>query len=131
MNQIMQSGSGTIPPVHDAVVGNSYWSSFAAAVPQCASLASSNNTFECLQSVDASVILQAASASTPAGTDPANLAWYYTLDGPSGIFPDLPSNLLSGGKYARIPFIAGTVLDECQYHLKLAKTRTFRNTNRS
>ncbi|KAK0224107.1 Alpha/Beta hydrolase protein [Armillaria fumosa] len=35
-----------------------------------------------------------------------------TLDGADGIFPDLPSRLLSRRQFARLPFIAGTNLDE-------------------
>ena len=35
-----------------------------------------------------------------------------TLDGPHGLFPDLPSELLPRGQFARLPFIAGTNLDE-------------------
>ncbi|KAK0219626.1 Alpha/Beta hydrolase protein [Armillaria nabsnona] len=35
-----------------------------------------------------------------------------TLDGAHGFFPDLPSQLLPRGQFARLPFIAGTNLDE-------------------
>ena len=34
------------------------------------------------------------------------------LDGPDGLLPDLSSKLLSEGHFSKIPFIAGTVLDE-------------------
>ncbi|KAG5220602.1 feruloyl esterase [Salix suchowensis] len=39
-------------------------------------------------------------------------AWDPTIDGPGGILPDIPSKLLARGQFARLPFIAGTVLDE-------------------
>ncbi|OBZ76977.1 Lipase 2 [Grifola frondosa] len=35
-----------------------------------------------------------------------------TIDGPGGVVPDLPSNLLAAGKFSRLPFIAGTNQDE-------------------
>ncbi|KAK0219624.1 extracellular triacylglycerol lipase precursor [Armillaria nabsnona] len=35
-----------------------------------------------------------------------------TLDGPHGLFPGLPSELFPRGQFARLPFIAGTNLDE-------------------
>jgi hypothetical protein len=38
-----------------------------------------------------------------------------TIDGQSGLYPDMPSRLLSEGHFARLPFIAGTNLDEGQY----------------
>jgi acetylcholinesterase len=34
------------------------------------------------------------------------------LDGPGGIISDLPARRLSNGAGGRVPFIAGTVLDE-------------------
>jgi carboxylesterase type B len=35
-----------------------------------------------------------------------------TLDGPGGLFPDIASRVLAQGKFARLPFIAGTNMDE-------------------
>lgn len=34
------------------------------------------------------------------------------LDGPDGVVPDLPSKLLAAGKFSKLPFVAGTNLDE-------------------
>ena len=34
------------------------------------------------------------------------------IDGPNGLIPDLPSKLLSQGKFSKIPFMAGANLDE-------------------
>lgn len=108
----MESGAGTIPPVHNASRGNGLWQNFTAAVPECASHASTQNTFDCLRSVNTSSILQALAPSPLAALDPNNLAWFPVLDGPNGVLPDLPSKLFREGKYARVPFIAGTNLDE-------------------
>jgi hypothetical protein len=41
-----------------------------------------------------------------------NLFWTPTIDGPGGVFPDLASRLYSRGHFAKLPFIAGTNLDE-------------------
>jgi hypothetical protein len=38
--------------------------------------------------------------------------WAPVLDGPEGFLPDLPSRLYEEGRFANIPFIAGTQLDE-------------------
>ena len=34
------------------------------------------------------------------------------IDGPNRLIPDLPPKLLSHGKFSKIPFMAGTNLDE-------------------
>jgi hypothetical protein len=38
--------------------------------------------------------------------------WQPVIDGPGGFIPDLPSVLFKRGQFARLPFIAGTNLDE-------------------
>ena len=35
-----------------------------------------------------------------------------TIDGPGGLYPDIASRLLKQGHFAKLPFIAGTNLDE-------------------
>ena len=35
-----------------------------------------------------------------------------TIDGPGGLFPDIASRLFKRGHFAKLPFIAGTTLDE-------------------
>jgi carboxylesterase type B len=35
-----------------------------------------------------------------------------TIDGPGGVYPDLPSRIFKQSTFARVPFIAGTNLDE-------------------
>ena len=41
------------------------------------------------------------------------------IDGPGGLVPDLPSRLISAGKFAKIPFITGDNLDEGEYRRPL------------
>lgn len=63
--------------------------------PQYSSLASFNDTCGCLRSVDTNVILQSVTAITPSLLYPDDPSLHFPLYGPSGILPDLPSNLLS------------------------------------
>lgn len=56
-----------------------------------------------------------------------------TLDGAHGLFPDLPSQLLPRGQFARLPFIAGTNLDEgtlfCPTELNYTNNLLLENLN--
>ncbi|KAJ7127858.1 Alpha/Beta hydrolase protein [Mycena epipterygia] len=86
------------------------WDNFVRAVPSCANSLRSGNSIPCLQSANATTLLQAIGTATDeAGAD---FPWGPTIDGPGGLLPDLPSVLLEKGKFARIPFIAGGNLDE-------------------
>lgn len=83
-----------------------------AGVPSCKSLAQSGNTYDCLKLANSTEIrsglLNALSSTTEL------YAFDPTLDGPDGLYPDLASLSLSKGNFARLPFIAGTNLDEGQ-----------------
>lgn len=73
-------------------------------------MAKSGNTFDCLKKANsteifAGLVQSIAEAPELFGFDP-------TIDGPGGLFPDIASKLISAGHFARIPFIAGTNLDE-------------------
>lgn len=68
------------------------------------------HTFACIQAATSSQLLQAFDISTAAAGE--EFPWSPTLDGPGGVLPDLPSRLLRSGQFARLPFIAGTNLDE-------------------
>jgi carboxylesterase type B len=37
------------------------------------------------------------------------------VDGPGGVIPDKPKKLWDAGKFAKVPFIGGTNLDEGTY----------------
>ncbi|KAF9457905.1 esterase 1 [Collybia nuda] len=86
------------------------WQNFVSAVPECASLATSGNTFGCLRTANSSSILQGLQAALAEA--PELFAFDPTFDGPYGLFPDIPSKLFAKGHFARLPFIAGTNLDE-------------------
>ncbi|KAJ7050196.1 hypothetical protein C8F01DRAFT_1237939 [Mycena amicta] len=78
------------------------WDHFAAAIPQCAS-------FACIQSnASTSDLLTAMNATLASTVD--SFPWVPVLDGE--LIKDLPSRILSRGQFAKLPFIAGTTLDE-------------------
>ncbi|KAH9999287.1 Alpha/Beta hydrolase protein [Russula vinacea] len=104
---IFQSGISSTLPVFDGYRGTPSWMLFANNTQSCAK-ASPNQTFPCLISADSSDLqasLNAAMAIEPFPFRPV-------LDGPEGIVSDLPARRLSNGAGGRVPFIAGTVLDE-------------------
>ncbi|KAJ7178173.1 extracellular triacylglycerol lipase precursor [Mycena filopes] len=110
---ILESGSQATKALFTPDHGELDWQNFVAAVPSCASTATSNSTFDCLRAADTEEIYAGlAVATTPpsTGLDAPNqpLPWGPVLDGVGGIIPDLPSVLLKEGSFARLPFIAGT-----------------------
>ncbi|KIJ46635.1 hypothetical protein M422DRAFT_778358 [Sphaerobolus stellatus SS14] len=107
---IFESGSAASAATFNAERRQVDWVNFVSAVPSCASLAQSQNTFDCLQHANSTEInagLLSAIANTPEtfGFDP-------TIDGPGGLYPDVPSRIFAQGKFAKLPFISGTNLDE-------------------
>ncbi|KAJ7912062.1 esterase 1, partial [Mycena leptocephala] len=105
---IFESGSAATLPTFPASHGQTDWDNFLHAVPDCKSRIDS--PFNCLRTVNSSVLLNAFEASTAQSNQ--QYPWAPTIDGPGGILPDLPSKLFSAGQFARLPFIAGTNLDE-------------------
>ncbi|KAF8189617.1 esterase 1 [Mycena galopus ATCC 62051] len=107
---IFESGyQGTtplFPPARDEVD----WETFVSGVPSCSDVATSGSTFDCLAQANTTEIFQGFTLVTAKST--TLTPWPPVLDGPSGLIPDLPSVLLSSGQFSRLPFIAGTVLDE-------------------
>ncbi|KAI0787601.1 extracellular triacylglycerol lipase precursor [Fomes fomentarius] len=106
---IFESGSASTLPFFNASRRDPVWDTFVSKVPACASSAS-GNTFACMQGVETSDIL--SSWQETAASFPQPFLFVPVLDGPDGIVPDLPSKLLAAGKFSKLPFIAGTNLDE-------------------
>lgn len=110
VQQIFESGSAATTPPFPAARRELDWQLFVKGVPSCASLALTENTFDCLRSVNSTEIF---SGFVSALTDPPDpFGFSPTIDGPGGLFPDIPSRLFARGQFARLPFIAGTNLDE-------------------
>ncbi|KZT41185.1 extracellular triacylglycerol lipase precursor [Sistotremastrum suecicum HHB10207 ss-3] len=106
---ILESGSPATTSLFTSESGTSLWQTFARAVPACAS-ANLNNTFGCLKSASVADIISATSTASKSSTQ--DFAFVPVIDGEGGMIPDLPSVLQSRGLVSRIPFIAGTNLDE-------------------
>ena len=88
----------------------SNWTNFVGGVVPCAQTVHSNNIFDCLQKATSGDILTGLLAAIKEG--PEQFAFDATIDGKDGVYPDIASRLLSEGHFARLPFIAGTNLDE-------------------
>ncbi|KAK7051308.1 hypothetical protein VNI00_004808 [Paramarasmius palmivorus] len=108
---IFQSGVQSTTPIFPPQYREDAWAKFVSGIPECANLTSNESAFDCLKNpnVSSAAILQSMSATT----DNSGVGqWAPVLDGPEGFLPDLPSRLYEEGRFANIPFIAGTQLDE-------------------
>ncbi|KAK0438131.1 extracellular triacylglycerol lipase precursor [Armillaria borealis] len=107
---IFQSGSASTTLPFNATVHENEWSSFVTAIPGCSAYLGTSSTFPCVQNASSSEIYEGFLQAYSEANEMFPFA--PTLDGPSGLFPDLPSRLFPTGQFARLPFIAGTNLDE-------------------
>ncbi|PIL26547.1 hypothetical protein GSI_12305 [Ganoderma sinense ZZ0214-1] len=106
---IMESGSAGTLPLFNASRRDLLWDAFAANVSTCAGVLR-GSTFPCLRNASASDLLTSWESAISVFPDP--FLFVPVLDGPTGLIPDLPSTQLAAGGIPKIPFIAGTVLDE-------------------
>lgn len=83
------------------------WQTFVSATPECSG-ASPTNTFGCLRAADLNTLVTSLERTLGVGSQ--QFIFPPVIDG--SIVPDLPSSLISSGQFSRVPFIAGTVLDE-------------------
>jgi len=107
---IFESGMAASALIFPAAHRENDWTNFVGGVASCASTAHSSNTFDCLRKANSSDIL--TGLLTAIRESPEQFAFDPTLDGPDGLYPNIASRLLSEGHFARLPFIAGTNLDE-------------------
>lgn len=105
--QILQSGSSNSLTSLKASQWESSWQAFVSGVPSCKAIATSGKTLDCLSKANTTELFAAVNLTLE-----RSLTFGLTIDGPDGLLPDLPSTLLSEGRFARMPFIAGTNLDE-------------------
>lgn len=108
--QIFESGSQATLALFPAERGELDWQNFVRGVPYCASVATSGDTFSCLRDVNSTEIFQGLAAALAESTNKFPFA--PVIDGSDGLIPDLPSVLFKRGQFTRLPFIAGTNLDE-------------------
>ncbi|KAF8635710.1 hypothetical protein AX15_000333 [Amanita polypyramis BW_CC] len=107
---IFESGSASSALNPGAGLHEHDWSDFVRNVPSCASRARSSHTFHCLQATNSTEVTKGLLAAISEASDIT--AFGPTIDGPGGVLPDFPSRLFAKGQFARLPFIAGTNLDE-------------------
>lgn len=107
--QIMESTSEGTPPLKKASDKEDDWQVFVSGVPECSGVQNAS-TFDCLRSASPEMIFDAANSAIQ---EAQKIALFSpVIDGAGGVVPDFPSRLLTRGEFARIPFIAGTNLDE-------------------
>ncbi|KAI0759364.1 Alpha/Beta hydrolase protein [Trametes elegans] len=104
---IFESGAQSTLPVMTGTYRDANWKNVVAAVPECAS-AGTSNTFDCLRKASAATLMSAQ--KTAQGKAGEQFPWIPVID--RDIIPDLPSKLLSAGKFSCLPFISGSTLDE-------------------
>ena len=78
-------------------------------MPDCVGV-EPNATFDCLRNANIDTLIQAY--ATAGGEAQELFPFAPVIDGPEGLIPDLPSKLYAEGRFAPIPFIAGTNLDD-------------------
>ncbi|KAJ7111458.1 extracellular triacylglycerol lipase precursor [Mycena epipterygia] len=107
---IFESGSQASAAIFTPQRREVGWQTFVAGVASCASKATSGSTFACLQNASTTEIFEGLSGALAEANE--EFPWDPVIDGPDGLIPDLPSVLFKRGQFARLPFIAGTNLDE-------------------
>ncbi|THG93277.1 hypothetical protein EW026_g7922 [Hermanssonia centrifuga] len=106
---IMESGFQSTVPMFNASMREPAWASFVNATPECSGTGESD-TFSCLRRANLSTLVDSFNSVITSGLQ--SFPFAPVIDGPGGLIPALPSDLLAQGKFARVPFITGTVLDE-------------------
>ena len=88
------------------------WERFVENVQPCSSLAKTSDTIDCLQSsaINKTVLVEGITAAMESAQE--YTPFIPVFDGPNGLLTDFPSQLLKNGQFSKLPFIAGTVLDE-------------------
>ncbi len=110
--QIFESGTASTSVTYNASAKESVWQSFVARTPGCSSTVGTQATLDCLQSVNSSAIYQGLLEAIAQSTLTEAHSFNPSIDGPSGLLPDLPSRLWAQGRFAKLPFISSTNLDE-------------------
>ncbi|KAJ3759337.1 Alpha/Beta hydrolase protein [Lentinula raphanica] len=103
---ILESGVSTSVPVLDASASQFVYD----ALVNLSGCNNSSDTFSCLQTVDESVLADAANSIASDPNSYSARPWAAAIDGE--IIPDSPAVLTAQGKIANKPFIVGDVQDE-------------------
>ncbi|KAF8890726.1 triacylglycerol lipase 3 [Infundibulicybe gibba] len=96
--------STAITPIFGPEHNEASWQAFVSAVPECAPLATTSDTFDCLRAANSSILLQAFATAEILGA-----SFSPVIDGPGGIIPQIPSTLTP---QTHFPVLIGSNLDE-------------------
>ncbi|KAH6906708.1 triacylglycerol lipase 3 [Coprinopsis sp. MPI-PUGE-AT-0042] len=127
---ILESGASNLFSLYNATEREAPWQGFVKNVPSCAAIATSGNVFPCLQNATEEEIKTSYLEPSDPSYRNGGLMFTPTLDsGPGSFFPDFTSRLYKEGKFARIPFISGTNLDEGTFLSQDARSPNFTETD--
>jgi acetylcholinesterase len=106
--KIFESGSAATTILKPPVEREKAWQNFIGGVSGCERTVNTNNAFGCLRGADQDALLHGMATALAKSNE--IFPWVPTFD--DSILPALPSELIQEGHFARLPFIAGTNLDE-------------------
>ncbi|KAJ3511668.1 hypothetical protein NMY22_g15578 [Coprinellus aureogranulatus] len=102
---IFQSGQANSLASYTAAEHEPLWQNFVSSVPSCANTTSSGHSLPCLRNSSTEEITRVA---LELGRN-----WAPAIDrGEGSVFSEYASRVYREGRFARVPFIAGTNLDE-------------------
>lgn len=94
-------------PVFGPEHSEAAWQLFVSSIPQCAALANTGNTIDCVRQTDSKILLKALTDGQVFFFNGSN--FQTVIDGPGGFLVDRPSLVPPKG---RLPMLIGTNLDE-------------------
>lgn len=112
--QIFESGQAGTVTSPKAAFQEDAWQRMIQGVPSCAATANSGSSLSCLKAASADEIYAGWLGAMEGATGFLEAFLFIPVvdPGPKSVFPDSPSRLYTKGRFSRLPFIAGTNLDE-------------------
>ncbi|KAK0229749.1 extracellular triacylglycerol lipase precursor [Armillaria nabsnona] len=109
VSAIIQSGAAAALPFFAPERNEKAWNTFVSSVPGCRSWVDTSFSMNCLRKSNTSAILEGFREVYKDRRAQEEFWFSPSVDGEGGLVPDLPSRLSTD---IRIPFVAGTNLDE-------------------
>jgi len=110
----LQSGVASTSILNPAEAREEDWDDFVEEIPECAHLASSGQTFDCLRNLPLNSTSLALHIAPSKPQSRQLFPWVPNIDKgqEDSVIPDLTSDLFEQGKFAKVPILAGTSRDE-------------------
>ncbi|KAH8824530.1 extracellular triacylglycerol lipase precursor [Flagelloscypha sp. PMI_526] len=99
-------------PIYTPKDGNTWWADFVRAVPECAAVADSTDTFTCMKQANSTSLLNAVYSGR---------RFQPVMDGPGGLIPDFPSQV---PYTSAMPLIVGSNKDEGTLFVPVAEVNS-------